>query len=199
MIIPSDCAYHLSCSMACQSDSTPLVRHSNSHSNDSVTPSVMYSTSQIVYHLDPKLVTFTTSQKTVWLLRSPILVGRRGVFYLLKWFLPAFAAQKGGVGAVSTLYLQLTRACPPGSVWGVTVAIHAPHAMSKCCRKISYMSDAKINWTDGFGSEEDGVCVDIDECADNNGGCEQVIFPILAPWNKNVFFNFFMIYRIVFT
>jgi hypothetical protein len=35
---------------------------------------------------------------SVWLYRSPIPVGRRGVLYLFKWFLPAFAAPKVGGG-----------------------------------------------------------------------------------------------------
>jgi hypothetical protein len=35
----------------------------------------------------------------VWLYRSPIPVGRRGVFYLFKFFLPAFAALRGGGSA----------------------------------------------------------------------------------------------------
>ncbi len=34
----------------------------------------------------------------VWLYRSPIPVGRRGVFHSLKWFLPAFASLWGGGG-----------------------------------------------------------------------------------------------------
>jgi hypothetical protein len=34
----------------------------------------------------------------VWLYRSPISAGRRGVFYSFKWFLPAFAALRGGGG-----------------------------------------------------------------------------------------------------
>ena len=31
----------------------------------------------------------------VWLYRSPILVGRKGVFYLFNWFLTAFAVPRG--------------------------------------------------------------------------------------------------------
>jgi hypothetical protein len=34
----------------------------------------------------------------VLLYRSPIPVGRRGIFYLFRWFLPAFAAPGGGEG-----------------------------------------------------------------------------------------------------
>ncbi len=34
----------------------------------------------------------------VWLYRSPIPVGRRGVFYSFKWFLPAFVVLGGGGG-----------------------------------------------------------------------------------------------------
>ncbi len=42
----------------------------------------------------------------VWLYRSPIPVGRRGVFYFLKWFLPTVVAPRGGGRGVSTLWLN---------------------------------------------------------------------------------------------
>jgi hypothetical protein len=40
----------------------------------------------------------------VWLYWLPIPVGRRGVFYSFKWFLPAFAALREG-GGMSTLWV----------------------------------------------------------------------------------------------
>ncbi len=42
--------------------------------------------------------------KWIWLYRSHIPVGRRGVFYSVKWYLPAFAALRGGGGG-STLWV----------------------------------------------------------------------------------------------
>jgi hypothetical protein len=43
----------------------------------------------------------------VWLYRSLKPQGRKGLFYLFIWRLPAFAALRGGEGRVSTLWLTI--------------------------------------------------------------------------------------------
>jgi hypothetical protein len=75
----------------------------------------MYSTIQIVYHLDPKLVRFTTSQIMVWLHRSPILVGEEGCILLVKnkmITIPAFAALAEGGGGGGQHPLLATHSSP---------------------------------------------------------------------------------------
>jgi hypothetical protein len=56
----------------------------------------------------------------VWLYRSPVAVGREGVFCLLKFFLPAFSAATGGGGGgqqLSVIESNVWRLSSPSPEW----------------------------------------------------------------------------------